>query len=178
MTLYGNSHTTGVERTFEPHEVIVSKTDLDGRITYGNRTFYRLAGYDEKECFGVQHNLVRHPDMPRSVFKLLWETLKGGKEIFAYVVNRSANGDHYWVFAHVTPSYDSGGKIVGYHSNRRVPNAQIVKARIIPLYQELLRAEKSASGPKDGMEAACRKVADLLEETRMGFNEFMFSLGV
>lgn len=178
MTLYGNPQLTGIERTFETHEVIVSKTDLEGKITYGNRTFYRLAGLDEKDCLGVQHNLIRNPNMPRSVFKLLWDTLQGGKEIFAYVVNRSVNGDHYWVFAHVTPSYDSTGKIIGYHSNRRVPNAGIVKNQITPLYQDLLRIEKSANSPKDGMDAACRKVETLLAETGVGFNEFMFSLGV
>lgn len=178
MQLYGNPQMTGVERTFETHEVIVSKTDLDGKMTYGNRTFYRLAGYDEKDCLGVQHNLIRHPDMPRSVFKLLWDTLKSGNEIFAYVVNRSANGDHYWVFAHVTPSYDANGKTVGYHSNRRVPDTRIIKTHIEPLYQDLLRTEKSASSPKDGMDAAYRKVESLLTEAKIGFNEFMFSLGV
>lgn len=118
---------TGVERTFSPDEIIVSKTDLTGKITYGNRTFYRLAGLEESDCLGVQHNLIRHPEMPRAVFKLLWDTIAAGEEIFAYVVNRSANGDHYWVFAHVTPSRDNSGRIVGYHSNRRVPNKKVIK---------------------------------------------------
>jgi len=178
MALYGNPQLTGVERTFDSDEVIVSKTDLDGKLTYVNRTFCKLAGYDEQQCLGEQHNMVRNPNMPRSVFFLLWDTLKSGKEIFAYVVNRSGNGDHYWVFAHVTPSFDGGGNIVGYHSNRRVPNSEILNTRIIPLYEDLLQIEKSADSPKDGMEAACKKVQTILGEARMGFNEFMFSLGV
>ncbi|MEK9753939.1 MAG: PAS domain-containing protein [Rhodospirillaceae bacterium] len=78
---------TGVERTFEPGDIIVSKTDLTGVITYANRTFCKVAGYDERELVGQQHNIVRHPDMPRCVFKCLWDTIVTGKEIFAFVVN-------------------------------------------------------------------------------------------
>ncbi len=178
MTLYGNPQLTGVEKTFGEDEIIVSKTDLTGRITYGNWTFFRMAGVEEKNCMGIQHNLIRHPNMPRAVFKLLWKTLKEGKEIFAYVVNRSDNGDHYWVFAHVTPSYDVGGNIVGYHSNRRVPKRQVVAQHIEPLYKQLLQVEHEASGPKDGLKASYQAVANLLAEHKVGFNEFMFSLGV
>lgn len=178
MALYGNPQVTGRERTFDADEIIVSKTDLSGKITYGNRTFYRIAGLEEKDCINVQHNLIRHPDMPRAVFELLWNTLKSGKEIFAYVLNRSANGDHYWVFAHVTPSYDSSGNAVGYHSNRRVPNRQVLDNHIKPLYKDLLAVEKSAASPKAGLEASYKAVTDLLAESKLGFNEFMFSLGV
>lgn len=178
MALYGNPEVTGVERTFDPDEIIVSKTDLTGKITYGNRTFYRLASLEEKDCLNMQHNLIRHPDMPRTVFDLLWKTIQGGDEIFAYVVNRSKNGDHYWVFAHVTPSRDSGGDIVGYHSNRRVPNRKVVDEHIIPLYRQLLSIEKGAASPSDGLNKATKVVTDLLAEKKMSFNELMFALGV
>jgi len=178
MALYGNPQLTGVEKTFGEDEIIVSKTDLTGKITYGNRTFFRLAGLTEKECLGVQHNLIRHPHMPRAVFELLWNTLKGGEEIFAYVINRSANGDHYWVFAHVTPSYDNSGAIIGYHSNRRVANRQVLTQHIEPLYKNLLQVEQSAASPKDGLSASYQAVVDLLAKNKVGFNEFMFSLGV
>jgi PAS domain S-box-containing protein len=178
MALYGNPQLSGVEKTFDEDEIIVSKTDLTGKLTYGNRTFYRLAGLPEKDCLGKQHNIIRNPTMPRAVFELLWNTLKDGKEIFAYVVNRSANGDHYWVFAHVTPSLDGSGNIIGYHSNRRVPNRQVLHQHIEPLYTNLLQMEKSAPSPKDGLTASYQAVADLLTENKVGFNEFMFSLGV
>ena len=178
VALYGNSKLSGVEKHFDADDIIVSKTDLTGKITYGNRTFFRLAGLTEAECLGVQHNLIRHPHMPRAVFELLWKTLEAGEEIFAYVVNRSANGDHYWVFAHVTPSRDGSGNIVGYHSNRRVPNRQVVDEHIVPLYETLLNVEQSASSPKDGLSSSFQAVQDLLTEHKMGFNEFMFSLGV
>jgi PAS domain S-box-containing protein len=178
MALYGNPQLSGVEKTFDPDEIIVSKTDLTGKLTYGNRTFYRLAGMEEKECLGFQHNIIRNPTMPRVVFELLWNTLKENKEIFAYVVNRSTNGDHYWVFAHVTPSRDGSGNTVGYHSNRRVPNRRVLTEHIEPLYKNLLQVEQSASSPKDGLEASYKVVTDLLTENKVGFNEFMFSLGV
>jgi len=178
MGLNGRQHLTGVEKVFAEDEIIVSKTDLTGKITYGNRTFYRLAGVQEKQCLGVQHNLIRNPNMPRAVFELLWNTLKDGQEIFAYVVNRASNGDHYWVFAHVTPSFDPSGNIIGYHSSRRVPNRRVISEHIEPLYKTLLATEHSAAQAKDGLEASYKMVVDLLTKNKVGFNEFMFSLGV
>lgn len=175
--LYGNTQLTGKERFFE--DIIVSKTDLEGKITYANRTFLKVAGFpDEKACLGQPHNIIRHPDMPRAVFHLLWKTLQNDQEIFAYVVNRALNGDHYWVLAHVTPSHDMNKNIIGYHSNRRVPNKQVLNENIIPLYKNLLKIEKSESSPKVGMEKAFQAVVDLLAEAKLGYNEFIFSLGV
>jgi len=173
-----DKHLSGREAFFDDNEIIVSKTDLKGKLVYGNRTFYRLAGLSEKQCIGQQHNIIRHPEMPRCVFDLLWSTIKNGQEIFAYVNNRSSNGDNYWVFAHVTPSFDSTGNIIGYHSNRRTPNRKALDSHIIPLYNDLLKIEKSASSPKDGMSKSSAKIESLLKENKMSFNEFMFSLGV
>lgn len=166
---------TGVERFFDKDEVIVSKTDLRGRITYANRVFQRVAGYTETDLMGAPHSVVRHPDMPRCVFKLLWDTLAAGEEIFAYVLNRARNGDHYWVFAHVTPSYDAAGAVVGYHSSRRVPDRAAVD-KVIPLYRTLLDIENSHSDRKQGMEAAFATVVGLLQEKGIGYDEFVFSL--
>ncbi|MBT3703584.1 MAG: PAS domain-containing protein [Alphaproteobacteria bacterium] len=169
---------TGNERTFLPDEIIVTKTDLTGKLTYVNQVFLQLAGYSEEECLGQQHNMIRHPEMPRAVFKLLWDTLQSGEEIFAYVNNRSKNGDYYWVFAHVTPSRDISGNVVGYHSNRRVPNKQVIQEHIAPLYQKLFEIEKSSTSAKDGLDKSFQAVVDLLADSKMTFNQFMFSLGV
>lgn len=177
MQLYGNPDLTGVERFFEKNEVIVSKTDTKGIITYANRTFARLAGMSPSDAVGKPHNLIRHPHMPRCVFKLLWDVIASGDEVFAYVLNRSLNGDHYWVLAHVTPSFDASGQIVGYHSNRRVPDREIVEKTIIPLYKTLLDVEKSHSSPKEGLEAAFGEVVKLLETSGKEYNEFILSLG-
>src|SRR5581483_7053205 len=122
-------------------DLIVSKTDLKGRITYANREFCKVCGYSEAQLIGQPHSIIRHPDMPRAVFKFLWDTILGGQEIFAYVKNMTRSGDFYWVFAHVTPSYDAERQIVGFHSNRRVPDRKIVETVIAPLYADLLREE-------------------------------------
>lgn len=77
-----NQRLTGVERHFDEHEIIVSKTDLKGRITYANDTFLRVAGYRENEILGQPHSIIRHPDMPRCVFVLLWQTIEAGSRDF------------------------------------------------------------------------------------------------
>lgn len=166
---------TGKESPFGVDEIIVSKTDLKGRITYANDVFLRVSHYREAEVIGQPHNLIRHPDMPHSIFKLLWETIQGGEEIFAYVLNMARNGDHYWVFAHVTPSRDAAGKIAGYHSNRRKPDAEQI-ARIEPLYRDLRRAEQAEGRIKDGMTAALNRLQRHLNSQEMSYDRYVFSV--
>lgn len=178
MALYGSPDLTGQYLHMDPDEIIVTKTDLTGKILYGNRTFFKFAGYSESEAIGKQHNIVRHPEMPRAVFALLWRTIAAGEEIFAFVNNRSKSGDSYWVLAHVTPSRDSNGTITGYHSNRRAPDMKIVDQHISPLYADLLAMEKQAGSPKQGLEQAVAKVDGMLAERSSGFNQLMFSLGI
>lgn len=169
------THLTGVERTFGADEIIVSKTDAKGRIIYANEVFLRMAGYTEAEILNQPHSIIRHPDMPRCVFKLLWDTIEAGKEIFAYVKNRSKNGDHYWVLAHVTPTFDQNGRIVSYHSNRRVPRREAV-SKAEALYKELLAVENAHPDRKAGMEAAFRAVVAKLQSAGVPYDEFVFSL--
>src|SRR6186713_1329751 len=83
---------TGVENLLGEEELIVSKTDLKGRITYANDVFVRMAKYSYAELMGAPHSMIRHPDMPRCIFKLLWDTLQSKQEIFAYVVNLAKDG--------------------------------------------------------------------------------------
>lgn len=166
---------TGVERTFGEDEVIVSKTDLKGRITYGNEVFLRISGYPEKEIVGAPHSILRHPSMPRCVFKMLWGKIEAGEEIFAYVVNMANGGDHYWVFAHVTPTFDAAGKIAGFHSNRRKPDkAQIEK--VSELYRSLHEIEERAGDRKAGMENSLAHMTSLLKSKGVGYDEFVFAI--
>ena len=167
---------TGVERHFDENELIVSKTDLKGHITYANDVFLDIADYTEKEVLGQPHSLIRHPDMPRCIFKFLWDTLGGGNEIFAYVINKAKNGDHYWVLAHVTPSYDSNGQACGYHSNRRVPNRQVITDVIAPLYQALRAEERKNGDKKEGTAASTRMLTGILEEKGIDYERFVHSL--
>lgn len=130
------------EIALEPGDFIVSKTDPKGRITYANRTFMQISDYSEPELLGQQHNLLRHPDMPRTIFKLLWERIQQGQECFAYIKNLSKNGDHYWVLANVTPDYDQGDNIIGFFSVRRRPEPKAI-ATITRLYAQMVHAEKA-----------------------------------
>jgi PAS domain S-box-containing protein len=166
---------SGVERILRDDEIIVSKTDLKGRITYCNDAFMRLAGYSERELLGQPHNIIRHPAMPRCAFKLVWDTIEAGKEIFAYVVNRSRNGDHYWVFAHLTPDFDEGGRIVGYHSFRRSVSRDAL-AVIEPLYAALLAEEARHQDRKEGMAASTRMLLGILEEKGLSYEQFVLGL--
>ena len=147
-------------------DFIVSKTDPRGRIVYANRIFMEFAGYSEKELLGTQHNIVRHPDMPRSVFKFMWETLESGREFFGYVKNMASDGSFYWVFANVTPTFDTQGRIKGYYSVRRRPNAEAVR-QVGQLYADMLAAERAA-GPKNAIDTA-RRMKDCMPRAMSGF---------
>lgn len=166
---------TGRERTFPEDEIIVSKTDPKGRLTYVNDVFLKVSDYAESECIGQPHSMIRHPDMPRAIFKLLWDTISSGREIFAYVNNRAKNGDNYWVFAHVTPNFSPSGEIIGYHSSRRVPRADSL-AKVKPLYESLLRTERAAADRKQGQDAAYKQLTDLLTQAGKSYGEFVFDL--
>jgi len=166
---------TGVERLLGEDELIVSKTDTKGIITYANDVFCRMAAMEESELLGRPHNIIRHPDMPRAVFKLLWETLEARREIFAYVVNLAADGAHYWVLAHVTPTLDQNGRIIGHHSNRRCPSRQAIEA-VTPVYAALLAEEKRHARPSDGLEASMRLMGDVLAQNGVGYDEFFWSV--
>lgn len=166
---------TGRERHFGVDELIVSKTDQTGRITYANDVFLRVAGYTEDEVIGRPHNLIRHPDMPRSVFKLLWDTIESGEEIFAYVVNRTKDGDHYWVLAHVTPSYGLDGSITGYHSNRRVPDRGAVETASA-LYADLRAVEASVDHPVESINAGVERLVSILTDAGITYSQWVWSL--
>lgn len=166
---------TGRESPFGEEELLVSKTDLKGHITYVNDIFVRVSRYDRPALIGAPHSVIRHPEMPRAVFRLLWESIAAGREVFAYIVNLAANGDHYWVFAHVTPSLTLDGRVVGYHSNRRKPDAGPLAA-IQPLYQTLLEIERAAPDRKVGLDRSHAHLLQTLREKATSYDEYVFSL--
>ena len=167
---------TEKEVFFGEDDLIVSKTDVKGRLTYVNQVFCHVAGYTQAELLGQPHSIIRHPDMPRAVFKLLWDTVLAGREIFAYVKNMTKSGDYYWVFAHVTPSYDAKHTIIGFHSNRRVPDPAVVKTTIVPLYAAILREERKQTNGKDEVTAGCNFLTDFLKSKNTTYGALIFSL--
>lgn len=150
--------------------LITSKTNLKSAITYCNHDFYTYSGFSESEVLGKPHNIVRHKDMPKAVFKLLWDYIKQGKEVFAFVKNRTKDNSHYWVFANVTPSIDIDKNIVGYYSVRRKPNPQVLEA-IAPLYSAMVEAERNGS-----IESSTAILERALMQAGKSYNEFIFEL--
>ncbi|MEI7843369.1 MAG: PAS domain-containing protein [Gallionellaceae bacterium] len=145
------------------NEIIVSKTDLTGRITYVNRSFMRVANFAESDVLAQQHNVVRHPDMPRGAFKLLWDTLKQKREFFGYVKNITSDGHYYWVFANVTPDLDANGNHIGYFSVRSKPSRDAVHT-MQSIYQEMLAIESragTAKAPASSVEFLHAKLKDM-----------------
>lgn len=165
---------TSVERVMREDDFIVSMTDPKGRITYGNRIFIEFSGYSEAELLGSQHNIIRHPDMPRGVFKLLWDKIQNREECFAYVKNMSKDGGFYWVFTNVTPVFDQGGNITGYFSVRRKPKQSGVQT-VSGLYAAMLEAEKKA-GPANAIAASTKILVDLLKEKGLSYEELVLAI--
>ncbi|SFP10981.1 PAS domain-containing protein [Hydrogenimonas thermophila] len=158
------------EKVLNEDDFIVSKTDLKGRIIYGNKIFIKISGYEENELLGAPHSILRHPDMPKIVFKLLWERIQNKQEIFAYVKNLCKDGSFYWVFANVTVTTDPQGNPRDYHSVRRKPSARALDV-IKPLYAQLIEEER-----RGGMEASGRLLNKILEEKGVSYDELILGL--
>ena len=152
------------------NDFIVSKTDLKGRITYVNKIFMEMAGYSEEELLGQPHNIIRHEDMPKAVFKYLWDTIAKKEEVFAFVINKTKTGDAYWVYANVTASLDERGSLVGYYSVRRQPSKTALQT-IIPLYKKMVEVEKTS-----GVDASFKILTDILHEQGVSYDELIISL--
>ena len=135
-----NLPVTNVEYPITDETLIVSKTDLKGKLTYFNDQFVAASGFTEQELMGQPHNIIRHPDMPPEAFANLWDTFKAGKPWAGAVKNRRKNGDFYWVLASATPIWE-GGQVTGYMSIRtKLPADQREEAEHV---YALFRANKA-----------------------------------
>ncbi|PVZ64364.1 methyl-accepting chemotaxis protein [Pelagibaculum spongiae] len=125
-----NLPVTQKEVLFGEDDLLISTTDLKGRVTFANEHFCRICGFSQEELIGAAHNIVRHPDIPPVVFSNMWSELKAGRSWLGVVKNRCKNGDHYWVNAYVTPILEHG-RVIGYQS-----------VRCVATEDEKIRAEK------------------------------------
>jgi PAS domain S-box-containing protein len=159
-----NSHEVKVTSV----DIVVSKTDIEGNIEYANQIFFKLSGYNKRELTFEPHSILRHPDMPKIIFKYLWSELKKGNEVYAFVKNLTKDGSFYWVLAYVRPTLNPDRSLRNYVSTRKMmlPAAREV---IEPLYAKLLEVEKSS-----GVEASEKVLMERL--TGKNFNQFMIEL--
>lgn len=158
------------QKMLNENDFIVSKTDTRGKIIYGNKTFIKMSGYEENELLDAPHSILRHPDMPKIVFKLLWDRLQNKEEIFAYVKNLCKDGSYYWVFANATATLNPNGTIRDFHSVRRKPSQKALD--LIPgIYAQLLAAERTG-----GMDASLGLLNTVLNDQGVTYDEFVLSL--
>lgn len=165
---------TQKETVLKEDEMIISKTDLKGKITYANRTFMAISQLSELELLGIQHNIIRHPDMPRGAFKMLWDSLQNNEEYFAYVKNICKDGGFYWVLANITPDYDEHGNVLGYYSVRRRPSPEAITA-VTPIYAKMLEIESKHS-PKEALTKSLEFLHSHLNEMGLTYNQFIYGL--
>lgn len=154
----------------DPSKIIMSKTDLKGIIEYANDYFIEICGYSRAELMGKPHNIVRHPDMPKAVYKLLWDGIQSGKTVYAIVKNLAKNGQCYWVLAKVEPKFDADGNIISYFSHRKAVDIKATEL-IEKYYQELLEIETI-----NKVEISEKYFKGLLEEKNLTYNQFLLSV--
>ncbi len=155
-------------------DIIVSKTDPKGRITYANRRFMQIAGYAEPELLGKPHNLIRHKDMPRGVFRFLWHTLQQKEEFFGYVKNATSDGSFNWVFANIEPDYKADSSPAGYFSVRRRPNYAAVK-QVDEWYKKMLVIESKETASR-APEASFLWLKEQIKQQGCSYNELLTRL--
>ncbi|WP_373073473.1 PAS domain-containing protein [Sulfurimonas sp.] len=159
---------TNNEIKLDPKRYIVSKTDTKGIIEYGNDYFVEVAGYSETELIGKPHSIVRHPDMPKIVFKMMWDRIQKGRNILAVVKNMAKSGDHYWVVTEFEPKRDTMSDEIISHTAFRKAAPQKAIDTMIPIYAKLIEIEKDG-----GMEASEKYLRGYLEENNVTYDEFI-----
>jgi PAS domain S-box-containing protein len=158
------------EIKFSKKKFIVSKTDIKGNIIFTNKNFSEVSGYTESELIGQPHNILRHPDMPKAVFYLVWQNLLAGKAILGVVKNLAKDGRYYWVIADLEPKFNAQGEIISLTAFRRAAPQDVIDSAT-ELYATMLAIEK-----KHGMEKSIVYLQSFLEEHEITYDEFIAEL--
>jgi PAS domain S-box-containing protein len=159
---------TDKEVVLDPKKYIVSQTNPQGFIEYGNDYFIEISKYSEEELIGQPHNIIRHPDMPKIIFKMMWDRIKKGQNILALVKNLAKDGSYYWVITEFEPRRDAlSSQIISYTAFRRAAPRDAV-SEITPLYKKLVELEESS-----GMESSEKYLRDFLESKKMTYDQYI-----
>lgn len=161
------------EVSWDKTKTIMSKTDLYGTIEYANEVFVDVCGYEDYELMAQPHNIVRHPDMPKVVFKVLWENIQKGNQFHGIVKNLAKSGRYYWVITNFEYSRDENGNIVNYIARRKAVPQDVITKHIEPLYKKLLLIEQAS-----GVDASEKYLIGFLEEEGLSYVELITKLMV
>jgi PAS domain S-box-containing protein len=158
------------ERKLNSSDFIVSKTDKKGIITYANPSLLKITEYTMDELIGENHNIIRHPDMPRALYKHVWDEIQEGRHVYAYIKNLTKDGSFYWVFAYIVPDYNDKGDVIGYHSERRAPNLKALPD-IVNLYNNMKQIEVNS-----GVDDALAYMNELVSSKADSYTKYVFKL--
>ncbi len=162
---------TDHEIVLDPKRYIVSKTDAKGIITYGNDYFVEISKYKESELVGKPHNIIRHPDMPKVIFKLMWDRIQIGGSIMAIVKNMAKDGSFYWVVTEFESKRDKlNHQITGYTAFRKAAPKDAI-AEIENVYMKLVEIEKES-----GIEGSRNYFIGMLEDKGLSYDEYIDKL--
>ncbi len=159
------------EVEWDKNLTIMSKTDLFGTIEYANDIFTKVCGYEDYELMGQPHSIIRHPDMPKVVFKVLWENIKAGNQFHGIVKNLAKSGKYYWVITNFEYQRDDNGNITKYIAKRKAVPAAIIKNHIEPLYKKLLQIEEAS-----GIETSENYLIGFLEDVGLSYVDLVTKL--
>lgn len=162
---------TDKEVNWDKSQTLVSKTDKFGNIEYANDAFISVSGYQADELMWQPHSIIRHPDMPKVVFKILWDNLKVKENFHAIIKNMSKSGDYYWVITNFEIIKNENGLIVGYASYRKAIPESIITQYIEPLYRRLLKIEQV-----NGLEVSEKYFMGYLEDMGVTYYEYVSNL--
>ncbi len=157
----------------KPDDLLVSKTDLQGNITYCNSNFLIYSGYSSEKLIGKTIFSIAHIDMPQSIFRHIWSELKGFNEVCSLVKTQSKGGEFYWTFMNATPSFDSDSQLIGYFFVQRSASAEAI-SYFEALYRDMLAVESKSDPDISAMDASFQ-ILDDIAATQGGHNEFVFS---
>ncbi len=159
------------ELVWDKSKVIISETDIFGRITDVNDAFCEVNGYSSVEVIGQPHCVVRHPDMPMLIFKMLWNNLSQGINFVGVIKNLTKSGEYYWAITDFEVRRDMFGNVVNYIARRKSISKRLINGRVSPLYDTLLKLEKIG-----GTELSARFFKNYLDKEGKDYVDFVVDM--
>ncbi|ATA91523.1 histidine kinase [Capnocytophaga canimorsus] len=159
------------EVVWDKTKTLISKTDKFGNIEYANDAFIEVSSYEDFELMSQPHSIIRHPDMPRVIFKILWDNLKAKKNFHAIIKNMAKTGRYYWVITNFEIKKDEADNIIGYVGYRKSVAESVIREHIEPLYKRLLKIEEV-----NGLDASEKYFLGYLEEKETSYYQFIANL--